>query len=106
MSNNINWNDIIKKEARGSHDEDLGEVQEVTDGYVMVQKGLINKEKFFIPQDLAESYDGSVLRFRISEDEITNKYRSDLPPPPSSFTKPASSRIQRSEEEVEKESED
>ena len=75
MSNNINWNDIIKKEARGSHDEDLGEVQEVTDGYVMVQKGLINKEKFFIPQDLAESYDGTVLRFKISVDEITNKYK-------------------------------
>jgi hypothetical protein len=106
MSNNINWNDIIKKEARGSHDEDLGEVQEVTDGYVMVQKGLINKEKFFIPQDLAESYDGSVLRFKISVDEITNKYRSDLPPPPSSFTKPTSSRIQRSDEEVKKEFED
>ena len=104
MSINIDWNDAIKKEARGSKDEDLGEVQEVTDGYVMVQKGLINKEKFYIPQDLAESYDGSVLRFRISEDEITSKYRSDLPPPPSSFTKPTSSRIQRSEEEEEEES--
>ncbi len=38
MSTNIDWNDAIKKEARGSKDEDLGEVQEVTDGYVMVQK--------------------------------------------------------------------
>jgi hypothetical protein len=104
MSTNIDWNDAIKKEARGSKDEDLGEVQEVTDGYVMVQKGLINKEKFYIPQDLAESYDGSVLRFRVSEDEITSKYRSDLPPPPSSFTKPTSSRIQRSEQEEEEES--
>ncbi len=66
------------------------------------KKGLINKEKFYIPQDLAESYDGSVLRFRISEDEITSKYRSDLPPPPSSFTKPTSSRIQQSEEKKKK----
>ena len=79
MSTNIDWNDTIKKEARGSKDEDLGEVQEVTDGYVIVQKGLINKEKFYIPQDQAESYDGSVLTFRVSEDEITNKYKTDLP---------------------------
>ena len=70
MSSNIEQGDTIKKEARGSNNEDLGEVQEVTDGYVLVQRGMINKEKFYIPQDQAESYDGSVIRFRISEDEI------------------------------------
>ena len=98
MISNIEWSDTIKKEARGSNDEDLGEVQEVTDGYVLVQRGMINKEKFYIPQDQVESYDGSVLRFTISEDEIKSKYMSDIPPPPSSFTKPTSSRIQRSED--------
>ena len=97
MRSNIDWNDTIKKEARGSNDEDLGEVQEATDGYVLVQRGMINKDKFYIPQDQAESYDGSVLRFKISEDEIKSKYMSDMPPPPQSFTKEASSRIQRSE---------
>jgi len=98
MISNIEWGDTIKKEARASNDEDLGEVQEVTDGYVLVQRGMINKEKFYIPQDQVESYDGSVLRFTISEDEIKSKYMSDMPPPPSSFTKPTSSRIQRSED--------
>ena len=38
MSSNIDWNDTIKKEARGVGDEDLGEVQEVTDGYVLSSK--------------------------------------------------------------------
>ncbi len=97
MSSNIDWNDTIKKEVRGSKDEDLGEVQQVTDGYVLVQRGLINKEKFYIPQDQAESYDGSVLRFRNSEDEIKSRYMSDMPSPPQLFTKETSSRIQRSE---------
>ena len=58
---------------------------------------MINKEKFYIPQDQAESYDGSVIRFRISEDEIKSKYMSDMPPPSQSFTKETSSRVQRSE---------
>lgn len=80
MSSNIDWNDVIKKEARGSNDEDLGEVQDVTDGYVLVQKGLINKKRFYIPQDQAESYDGSVLRFNLSEEEVVNKYAGDSPP--------------------------
>ena len=80
MSSNIDWNDTIKKEARGSNDEDLGEVQDVADGYVLVQRGMINKEKFYIPQDQAESYDGSVLRFNLSEEEIVNKYAGDSAP--------------------------
>ena len=38
MSSNINWNDVIKKEARGLNDEDFGEVQEVSNGYVFCTK--------------------------------------------------------------------
>jgi uncharacterized protein (TIGR02271 family) len=68
--NNIEWNNVIKKEARGIDDEDLGEVQEVRGNYILVQKGIINKEKFYIPKDQAESYDGDVLRFRFSKQEL------------------------------------
>jgi uncharacterized protein (TIGR02271 family) len=77
----INWDDVIKKEARGKNDEDLGEVQEVGDTYVLVQKGVINKDKFYIPQSEVESFDGDVLRFRLSEDDIRNKYLGDIPSP-------------------------
>jgi hypothetical protein len=56
-SSTIDWSDVIKKEARGSNNEDLGEVQEVRDNYVLVQRGMINKEKFYIPLDMAQSYD-------------------------------------------------
>ena len=69
---NIDWNDVIKKEVRGTNDEDFGEVQDLQGNYVLVQKGLINKEKFYIPKDRAESYDGDVLRFRISEQDLIN----------------------------------
>ena len=79
-TSNIDWNDVIKKEARGSGDEDLGEVQEVGSNYVLVQKGLLNKEKFYIPKDKVESYDGHKLRFRITEAEVQSKYMGDSPP--------------------------
>ena len=74
-SNNIDWNDVIKKEVRGTNDEDFGEVQDLQGNYVLVQKGLINKEKFYIPKDRAESYDGDVLRFRISEQDLIQYQR-------------------------------
>jgi len=70
-STDIEWDGVIKKEARGTNDEDFGEVQDIQGNYVLVQKGLINKEKFYIPKDRAESYDGDVLRFRISEQELS-----------------------------------
>jgi uncharacterized protein (TIGR02271 family) len=75
MSSNINWNDTIKKEAEGINGEDFGEVQDVSNGFVLVQKGIINKERFLIPLDMTESYDGDTVRFRISEDELLAKYR-------------------------------
>jgi uncharacterized protein (TIGR02271 family) len=80
MSPNINWNDVIKKEARGLNDEDFGEVQEVSNGYVFVQKGIINKDKFFIPQEKVESYDGDILRFGISLDEVKSTYQGETYP--------------------------
>ncbi|HYF99835.1 MAG TPA: DUF2382 domain-containing protein [Candidatus Saccharimonadales bacterium] len=75
MSSSIDWNDVIKKEARGINDADFGEVQEVTSQFVITQKGLIDIETFGIPKERAESYDGSILRFSVSEDEAYSKYR-------------------------------
>ena len=76
----IDWDDVIKKEARGNGDEDLGEVQEVGENYVLVQRGMINKDKFYIPKDQVESYDGSVLRFKISEEDAKSRFLGDNPP--------------------------
>jgi uncharacterized protein (TIGR02271 family) len=76
----IDWDDVIKKEARGSDDEDLGEVLETGHNYVLVQKGIINKEKFYIPKNMVESYDGSVLRFNIAKDEVKSRFMRDSPP--------------------------
>ena len=77
-TNNIDWNDVIKKEARGNDDEDFGEVQDIRGNYVLVQKGIINKEKFYIPKDRAVSYDGNILKFRFSEQEL-NQYQREPP---------------------------
>ena len=46
MKSNIEWNDVLKKEARGIDDEDLGEVQEVDENYIFVQRGMISLPLF------------------------------------------------------------
>ena len=74
-STQIDWNDVIKKEARGINNADFGEVQELTDEFVITQRGLIDVETYGIPKERAESYDGSVLRFNVTGDEAFSKYR-------------------------------
>jgi hypothetical protein len=76
MGSKIKWNDVIKKEAKGNNYEELGKVQEVKDNYVIIQRGTINKEKFYIPKDEAESYDGDVIKFKFSEQELS-KYKDE-----------------------------
>ena len=80
MDSDIDWKDVLKKEARGKNDEDLGEVQEIINNYILVQRGIINKEKYYIPQSQVESYDGYILRFQITEDDL-NKYAGEEDPP-------------------------
>jgi hypothetical protein len=89
MSNelSINWDEVIKKEARGKNNEDLGEVQEIGDAYVLTQKGLVSKEKFYIPKYLVEGYDGDKLYFRVTEEEARNSFVRDSPPVSEEYSK-------------------
>ena len=80
MDTEIDWNDVIKKEARGIDDLDLGEVQEVVEDKVIVQKGIIEHNLYHLPKSQIRSYDGQVIRFNISEGELKN-YEVESSPP-------------------------
>jgi hypothetical protein len=43
----------------------------------LVQRGIINKEQFYIPKDQAESYGDNSLRFKISESDLKRKYQEE-----------------------------
>ncbi len=76
MSNtNIDWNDIIKKEARGINDADLGEVQEIRLDNVITKAGVVDKEVYSIPKNLVERYDGHNLWFRVTKEDAENIYK-------------------------------
>jgi uncharacterized protein (TIGR02271 family) len=72
--NDIPWNETIKKEARGIDDADFGEVQSVDPEFIITQKGIIDKEIFSFPIDLAQDYDGNRVLFKVTEEEARNSY--------------------------------
>jgi uncharacterized protein (TIGR02271 family) len=76
----MEWNDVIKKEARGIQDIDLGEVQEVGTTYVRTKKGLINKHDYYLPKYLVEGYDGDKVYFRISQDDADRLFTNEKTP--------------------------
>ncbi len=74
-NNNIDWNEVIKKEARGINDADLGEVQEIRLDNVITKAGVVDKEVYSIPKNLAERYDGHNLWFRVTKEDAENLYK-------------------------------
>ena len=76
MEETIDWKNVIKKEARGINDFDLGEVQEVSGEQVITKKGIVDKDKFYLPKSKVNSFDGDKLRFEVTKEEA-EIYRRD-----------------------------
>ena len=79
MSNNSNPDfstNIIKKEAKGFENTDLGEVQYVSREYIITQRGTLHKEKFYIPKNLIDHFDGAIVYFKLTEEEA-KQYKKD-----------------------------
>lgn len=85
----IDWNEVIKKEARGLNDADLGEVQEVHETIVVTERGSISKEKFYLPKSITHGYNGRTLLFDITEEEAKGKFMTE-PTTTATATSPSS----------------
>ena len=70
------WSDILKKEVTGVDDCDLGEVQRIGADFIVTEKGIINKKRYYIPKNLIAGFDGCTLYFRIMKAH-TKRFRQD-----------------------------
>ena len=76
MNDIIDWDKIIKKEARGLDDYDLGEVQEVNEDVIVTKKGTVDKDRFYIPRNKALRFEEDKLWLEVSKDEA-KAYKKD-----------------------------
>ncbi|HEX5905042.1 MAG TPA: DUF2382 domain-containing protein [Candidatus Nitrosocosmicus sp.] len=77
--NNIKWDKVIKKGVVGTDGLDLGEVAEVGNNFVIIQKGLLNKKRYIIPISTVENFDGDTLRVKVNEDDLLEYEKPDDP---------------------------
>lgn len=76
----INWNHVVGQDARSRDGANLGKVRGLFEPLVIIEKGSLKKEKYYIPKSLIERYDGDVLYFRLTEEQVKNSCMRDLAP--------------------------
>lgn len=76
----INWNDIINQDTRSLDDEYLGKVKGLYEPFIVIERGRINKGKFYIPKPFIKKYYAGALYFSITEQEARDTYRRESPP--------------------------
>ena len=70
----ILWEQLKGKKVKTNDDQDVGEIKEVAQNYIRLEKGIVNKDKLWIPKYLADAYDGKVLWLIISSEDLTKGY--------------------------------
>jgi len=75
------WKTLKGKNVKTNDGEDLGEVKEVSENYLHIEKGTIHKEKFWIPKYVADAFDGKTLWLLMGEEELRGKYQYGKEPP-------------------------
>jgi len=43
---------------------------------IITEKGIVDKDRFYLPKDLIDKFDRHKLWFRITDDEKNSKYRN------------------------------
>jgi len=75
---NTAWDDLLKKTASGVDDSDLGEVEEIQDEFIVTEKGIINKKRYYLPKILIAGFDGHTVYFRIMKAESKRYCQADI----------------------------
>jgi hypothetical protein len=77
----ILWESLKGKKVKTSDGEELGEIKEITQNYIRVERGTFSKEKNWIPKYVADAYDGKVLWLLVTKDDFTKSYVHGEEPP-------------------------
>ena len=69
--NQINWNEVVGKEALGENGLDFGTVKEVAGDYIVTEVGMLNKKIYHLPKSSAKYFNGVFLNFSLNESNLS-----------------------------------
>lgn len=83
----ILWEQLKGKKVRTNDGQDLGEIKDISQNYVRVEKGVVNKDKTWIPKYVADAYDGRVLWLLVSSEDVMKAYAYGEEPAVQQYTR-------------------
>ena len=66
----LSWDKSIDKEVKSEDHKNLGKIKAVTNDFIKIQKGSIDKKYYFVPKYYMQGYDGKHIWLSISKDEV------------------------------------
>jgi len=67
----INWNEVVGKEALGENGLDFGTFKEVAGDYIVTEVGMLNKQIYHLPKSSAKYFNGVFLNFSLNESDLS-----------------------------------
>jgi hypothetical protein len=74
------WKTVKGKDVRTNDGADIGEIKDISNNYIRVEKGTIHKDSFWIPKYIADAFDGKTLWLLIDEGELRGRYQYGTEP--------------------------
>jgi hypothetical protein len=74
----ILWEQLKGKKVKTNDGHGVGEIKEIAQNYIRLEKGIVNKDKSWVPKYLVDAYDGKVLWLVISNDDLQGGIHTQL----------------------------
>jgi hypothetical protein len=70
----FSWDKAKGKNAKSINKKEIGKIEEISQDYIQIKKGIVDKDYFFVPKYFVEGYDGEDIILSLTEDEIKTKF--------------------------------
>src|SRR5919112_1307898 len=70
----LSWDKAKGKSVKSIDKKDIGKIKEISQDYIQIKKGIVDKEYFFVPKYFVEGYDQDDIIVSLTEDEIKTKF--------------------------------
>jgi hypothetical protein len=70
----LSWDKAKGKNAKSINEKEIGKIEEISQDYIQIKKGIVDKDYFFVPKYFVEGYDGDDIILSLTEDEIKTKF--------------------------------
>jgi hypothetical protein len=83
----ILWDQLKEKKVKTNDGKDVGEIKEISQNHLRLEKGTISKDKFWIPKYIVDTFDGKNVWLSEPENEIKERYLFGQEPSNEQFTR-------------------